>query len=811
MEPSHARNMVYRFSWFAGLGAVALGLLRLQRVLLIDAPTGEIAWPLVVGAAVVVGLVVTLLAARLPFLAILGLNLLALIICLNLLVAPGSGWGPLPSWEGLRAVAHELDLALGVLRRGVPPVTPIVGLQALVGVVAWGLGALLAWGLTHRRPYIGVLPALVFYLQVATLDRTPTGQSWLVWLLVVSGLTLAAVTVDEHRVAGRRAGLANRALPVALIAILVLGSTAALGSLDDLVPAGGKVTWRWSGLGGGLGGSKRYNPFVEIRRRLVSLDETPVFIAAGDKQIADQYWRLLSLDSFNGSWFYSSQLDLKPAHELPWGSETSALPGTSVRQQVTVLDLAMEWLPAIYSPVEVSSQDRLLESLKIASDLSLHLDAATYRGLRYAVVSRVPQLDYRLLGFGPLLAAAAEAGVIQAPSVSQPPPASFSQPDLSRYLQLPQLDPVIGQLARRQTAGLESPFEIGLALEYFFREGGGFRYSTSVPTAASDSGLATWLSDETSLGYRTGYCEQFAASMAVLARTRGVPSRVVIGFTPGELANGDSVVVRDKNAHAWVELWQPGAGWVSFDPTPRSDGANPPTARQLGPDFSPVINAYLASQTTEGLGGFDGRGGEFAEEDLPASQSRPAVPFRPTDVPGWLGQLGLAIVISSGLIGFVPLVKAIRRRRRLRRLQSGDVSAAWSEIVDRLADSGRRPRPSATPFEVALATDQEMLTLADVYAGTIYGERSPSSSDLESATWSLVATERSLRERETRGAVLVRNLQIRSLLPDSSRPLASRLVGLLRRKVQPPAASSEETSSSTLRMVRKNSSRSSSN
>jgi len=807
--------MVYRFSWFAGLAALALGLVRLQRVLLVDAPVGETSWPLVVGAAVAAGLLVTLIAARFHSLVILGLNLIALTIGLSLLVAPGNGWGPLPSPEGLRAIGNELGLALEVLRRGVPPVTPIVGLQALVGVVAWGLGSLLAWGLTHRRPYVGILPALIFYLQVATLDRNPTGRSWLVWLLVVSGATLAAVTLDEHRVQGRRSGLANRALPAALIAILVLGSTATLGSFDDLVPAGGTITWRSSGLGGGMGGSKRYNPFVEIRRRLVSLDETPVFIAGGDNQLTDHYWRLLSLDAFNGSWFYASQLDLTPAGERPWGSETPSSPGAtaSLRQDITVLDLAMEWLPAIYSPVEVTSQDRLLESLKVASDLSLHLDAATYRGLRYTVASEVPELDFSVTSGtpGPLLTAAAAAGVIPVPTVSQSPSQPFAQPDLARYLQLPQLDPAVGQLARRQTAGLESPFEIGLALEYFFREGGGFRYSTNVPAAESDSDLTTWLTAPLNPGYRTGYCEQFAASMAVLARARGVPSRVVIGFTPGEPAPADTLVVRDKNAHAWVELWVPGAGWTSFDPTPRADGVNPPTSRQVAPDLGSVISAYLASQVGEGIAGFDGRGGEFAEEDLPALGSDSSQTSRPTDLPGWVGQLGLVIVASIGLVGFVPLIKAIRRRRRMRRFQNGDVSAAWSEIVDRLVDSGRQPRSSATPFEVALATDQEMLGLADVYSGTIYGERAPSPSDLESATWSLSATERSLRRRETRGAVLVRSFQIRSLLGGRARSATSSLARLFRRNAQLPAASSEETSSSTLRMVRKNSSRSSSN
>src|SRR5690606_2923684 len=78
---------------------------------------------------------------------------------------------------------------------------------------------------------------------------------------------------------------------------------------------------------------------------------------------------------------------------------------------------------------------------------------------------------------------------------------------------------------------------------------------------------------------------QFAAAMAVMGRVVSLPTRVVIGFTGGEVietADGPLIVVRERNAHAWVEVWLDGHGWVGFDPTPRSDGATTPLARTLG-------------------------------------------------------------------------------------------------------------------------------------------------------------------------------------------------------------------------------------
>ena len=78
-----------------------------------------------------------------------------------------------------------------------------------------------------------------------------------------------------------------------------------------------------------------------------------------------------------------------------------------------------------------------------------------------------------------------------------------------------------------------------------------------------------------------------------MARAAGVPSRVVLGFTPGDQRGNGEVIVRDKNAHAWVELWIPTQGWVQFDPTPRGDGVNPRTYNALEADIGFPVTAYL--------------------------------------------------------------------------------------------------------------------------------------------------------------------------------------------------------------------------
>jgi hypothetical protein len=75
------------------------------------------------------------------------------------------------------------------------------------------------------------------------------------------------------------------------------------------------------------------------------------------------------------------------------------------------------------------------------------------------------------------------------------------------------------------------------------------------------------------------------------------------------------------------------------------------------------------------------------------------------------------------VLSLIPMLKAFRRRRRIRRLAEGDITAAWDEIVDRLTDL-RSPVPAhQTPLEFARATDRSLVPLASSYSAAVYGSR----------------------------------------------------------------------------------------
>ena len=132
----------------------------------------------------------------------------------------------------------------------------------------------------------------------------------------------------------------------------------------------------------------------------------------------------------------------------------------------------------------------------------------------------------------------------------------------ANYLQLPRLDPRIPSLAQQITASAGNNYDKAVAIESYLRTK--FGYTLRLPQVVPSDPLANFLFER-----RRGHCEYFAASMAVMLRTLGIPSRVVNGFRTGEFNDLTSqYLVRASNAHSWVEAYFPGQGWISFDPTP---------------------------------------------------------------------------------------------------------------------------------------------------------------------------------------------------------------------------------------------------
>jgi transglutaminase-like putative cysteine protease len=194
----------------------------------------------------------------------------------------------------------------------------------------------------------------------------------------------------------------------------------------------------------------------------------------------------------------------------------------------------------------------------------------------------------------------------------------------------------IWALAQELKEGTDNPFEYMKAVEAHLA--GDFAYSETPPPAARS--LDGFLFEA-----RIGYCQQFSGAEALLLRMGGIPARVASGFTSGSYDEEErEYVVRDLDAHSWVEAWFPEYGWIPRDPTP----ASAPPRSQPGEGRGGVAP-----------GGFPGApslGGErLAQRDEGRALAR--------DGRDWTLLVVLGVLLAVALAG--GLVLEWRRRRRL--------------------------------------------------------------------------------------------------------------------------------------------------
>ena len=147
------------------------------------------------------------------------------------------------------------------------------------------------------------------------------------------------------------------------------------------------------------------------------------------------------------------------------------------------------------------------------------------------------------------------------------------EPDLHPYVPL-------ARLAEHGAGGARTPYDAVEQLEQWFVSSGTFRYSNHPPVVAPPLvGFVTRT--------HAGYCQYFAGAMALMLRYLGIPARVAVGFAGGTYDPKQHIWnVSDREAHAWVEVWFKGYGWLPFDPTPgrsRGRAARDPGRRAARP------------------------------------------------------------------------------------------------------------------------------------------------------------------------------------------------------------------------------------
>ena len=262
---------------------------------------------------------------------------------------------------------------------------------------------------------------------------------------------------------------------------------------------------------------------------------------------------------------------------------------------------------------------------------------------------------------------------------------------------------------RTEAGPLATPYDLAETMVRILRDGERFQYKTNVTDVDCGARGAV----ECFAWSKVGYCQYYATTMIMLLRTEGIPARLAQGFLPGTLDPVTSTrTIRSLDAHAWVEVYFPGYGWVSFDPT----GGNVAQAVDL-PEGSPQPTPDATPSPTLPLGtrGLD-------EETDPLLGPGGAIPSVTPSQAGPFVAIAALLVLAFGVLSFMVWQRGPR----------GGLGpeAAWRGVSGLAALFGFGPRPSQTVFEYAgslgdvLPTARpELQTVAGAKVAVAYGRQ----------------------------------------------------------------------------------------
>lgn len=664
----------------------------------------------------------------------------------------------LPSGATLGAMGDDLSSAWALFQDVQAPAPVSTGFLVASGAAVWLMVLVADWAAFRAAAtFEALLPSATLFLFAAALGA-PGGRVAGATLYAAAAMLFVLVrrTLDQETTAAWAANHRSRGrwslLGTGLVLVGVAVGAGAIAG-PKLPGADAEAVIAWRDIGDGSDPRVVVSPMVDIQSRMLEQPEVELFRVRSPEPA---YWRLTSLDSFDGSIWKSSYGTSDADGELGRAVE----PDVAFREVVQTYDisaLAQVWLPAAYEPMAIDAGDGDVDWDERSSTLIVDKQESSSDGLRYAVTSDIPDWS--------------EDELRTAPDTV---PGGIAE----RYLQLPRLDPRVEQLARETTAGARTPFDKAMALQSYLKT---FEYDLRVPAGHSRDALASFLFDT-----RRGYCEQFAGSFAAMARSIGLPSRVAVGFTQGIRSPDDPTLyqVRGEHAHAWVEVYLEGFGWVPFDPTP---GRAPPGAQQwlgltpqqdeTGGDGQTAADAPRPTTTAPAPNADQPPGATGDTRPMPADGGAMG---SAGDGGGDGSALGDAFVtlltwVATALAAYlvlVPLALVAQGARRRRRAvtPAARVQLAWRDAVERADASGTPLPPSLTVGESAGRMRHDLAGatpaidhLAGLVERTVYAEVAPSPDDAVSAVRArdeiVEAADRHLPARRR----LLRHVDIREL------------------------------------------------
>jgi transglutaminase-like putative cysteine protease len=311
------------------------------------------------------------------------------------------------------------------------------------------------------------------------------------------------------------------------------------------------------------------------------------------------------------------------------------------------------------------------------------------------------------------------------------------------YLQVPERSLRVSALAQEVTGASTTPYEKVQAIERHLKQN--YQYSLDVGTAVPTNPIEEFLFTR-----KTGFCEHYATAMVVMLRSLGIPARLVTGFLPGEWNDfGNYYSVRQQDAHAWVEVFFPRSGWLTFDPTPSVAAPPPPIllvakvgrfVDSLRLKWDRYVIQYSFRDQMEVVQGI--------REQSDKARTQAGQWLAP--LLRWMGSLratvadvvrayGMIVVVGAGACAIgIALIVAFALRRRQGGMgrggnsrTAGQVAAVqiYGRMLRFLETRGVRKAPGATPLEFARVVSREWCEaarfvgpLTDLYCRVRFGQ-----------------------------------------------------------------------------------------
>jgi len=614
------------------------------------------------------------------------------------------------------------------------PVVRVLAWSALL----WLISAWAGWFLRRRQSLISMAPALA--LLAIIVDYTGTDIFPLWGLLCITILLMGLMRYEENLLNWTKRGIdyaeiimgeTTAAVVLLSIALAIAAWIVPLASIKTIENAlRARQTGSNPSLAKTLGLEQapskpdafaRYSapglPNEHLLGAGPELSHMPVMtISTGELPPAPTYelakmapyhrWRSNTFDIYTGTGWISSAVesesyaaDAPMFEQIPEGYRT-------LQQNITIVnetDGKLYWDGTLYSadqPFEAGWRLRPASNSDPAADpfRSADLLGALSTAKSYHVESLLPAVDLEQLR---------AARAIYPENISK------------RYLQLPEKIPErVLALARDLTATAPTPYDQAKAIETYLRKT--YPYTLDIPAPLFNRDVVDYFLFD----LKKGYCDYYATSMVVLARTVGLPARIVVGYANGSYDPYSAEYnITQADAHAWVEVYFSGIGWVEFDPT-----ANQPEIARLG-GSNPSGDRKNPTNQQPGFGNFN----TFLQE-LPE--------LARWGILGLVGLAALMVILQIGeywLLTQIPTTRAIQRIYREvyrlgRKLTSpANAGETTSEFAFTLDEHLRNLIKRGGPSRFLAPASEELHLLTDLYISAIYSPRPPHKKELRHA------------------------------------------------------------------------------